>query len=58
MRTRFIYDANGNPFHLEGTKIWRTADGTLMFRCPSPRCGEKPVPARLIRELAKYARNS
>ena len=54
MKTRLIYDANGNPFHLPGTDIYREPDGSLTYECP--HCREHPVPRHMVAALAKYAR--
>jgi len=50
---RFIYDTNGDPFHLAGTRIYWDPDGTLMYNCP--HCGRRPVPRHRVAELAHYA---
>jgi hypothetical protein len=49
---RWLY-ANGGPFHLAGTRIYREADCSLSYECP--HCGRRPVPRHLEGELAKYA---
>ena len=54
MKTRFVYDANGSPFHLPGTRIHEEPDGTLTFECP--HCGLHPVPRHKVSGLARYAR--
>jgi len=49
----FIYDAGGYPFHAIGTRIYREADGTLIYDCP--HCGKHPVPSHKKRErVEKY----
>jgi hypothetical protein len=55
MNTRFVYDANGNPFHLLGTQIHEQPDGELTYECP--HCGLHPVPRHMVSDLAKYARS-
>jgi hypothetical protein len=54
MKTRLIYDANGNPFHLPGTEIYKESDGELTFECP--HCGLRAVPGHMVGDLAKHAR--
>ena len=41
-----LYDADGNPFHMAGTRIYCDTDGTLYYICP--HCREHPVPTRHI----------
>lgn len=53
MRTRLVYDLNGDPFHLPGTQIHEEANGALTYECP--HCGLRPVPRRMVSDLAKYA---
>jgi hypothetical protein len=50
---RFIYDANGDPFHLAGTRIYWDPDGALVYDCP--HCGHHLMPLHLVAELARYA---
>jgi hypothetical protein len=49
----FVYDADGNPFHLADTRIFREADGSLSYECS--HCGRHGVPRRLWKDLAQYA---
>jgi len=53
MKTRLLYDANGNPFHLPGTRIYEEPDGDLTYECP--HCPPRRVPSQLVGGLAKYA---
>jgi hypothetical protein len=53
MKAQLIFDANGNPFHLPGTRIYLEPDGHLTYECP--RCGVHRVPRHLVKDLAKYA---
>ena len=54
MKTRLLYDANGNPFHLPATEIYEEPDGELTYECP--HCGLHSVPRQMASDLAKYAR--
>jgi hypothetical protein len=54
MKPQVVYDANGNPFHLPGTRIYEESDGELTFVCP--HCGLRPVPRHMVSDLAKHAR--
>jgi hypothetical protein len=49
---QFIYDPDGDPFHLAGTRIYRDQDGGLVYDCP--HCGRHPVPLRLVAALTRY----
>lgn len=49
----FLFDADVNPFHVAGTRIYREPDGALSYECP--HCGQRWVPRRLMNDLAKYA---
>jgi hypothetical protein len=54
MTKRFIYDADGFPFHAAGTVIWWDADAVLMYTCPGCR-RTRGVPVRLVPVLACHA---
>jgi hypothetical protein len=54
-KSKYVYDADGNPFHDEGTRICRDAEGQLIYDCPS--CGRNWVPRHKVREMEKYARS-
>jgi len=47
-------DANGQPCHLAGTKIYLEEDGTLTLECP--HCGTRPVPRHREEALKQFAR--
>jgi hypothetical protein len=49
----FLYDLNGNPFHLPGTRIYRERDGLLIYVCPSGEANY--VPRRWVKHLVRYA---
>jgi hypothetical protein len=53
MKAQLIYDANGNQFHLPGTRIYLEPDGDLTYECP--HCVPRAVPMHLVNGLAKYA---
>lgn len=46
-------DANGQPSHLPGTRIYREEDGTLTLDCP--HCGTRLVPRHREKTLEKFA---
>lgn len=54
MKTRLLYDTNGNPFHLPGTRIYVEPDGELTYECP--QCPPNRVPTHMVSGLARHAR--
>jgi len=49
----FILDADSDPFHLPGTKIYRDEYGMLFYECP--HCGRHAVPRYREAGLRRYA---
>ena len=51
----FLYDADGNPYHGVGARIYQDSDGTLIRYCPN--CGLGPVAPHMRAAMEKYAQN-
>ncbi len=52
-QSKYLYDADGNPFHSAGTRIYRDVDGELIYDCPC--CGRHWVPSHKVSEMENYA---